>query len=186
MAGLRGQAPDLVSTLSEEGRGHPVETCGSHILSLATEAVTIWSFGNISSPCRLLASLPHCLRLPMSLPTVFLPTERTILPLLACSHRAALRGAVQRPPPPGSLPALPLKCCVHSPTLLYCDLQGPLTPPAAVWWGLSAVAQWPRFRRKVWNRLGKWDSASRGEPGGPGGAHRVAKGLEVGENPPAW
>lgn len=90
-----------------------------------------------------LGSLPHCLRLPMSLPTVFLPTERRILPLLACSHRAALRGPVQRPPPPGSLPALPLKCCVHSPTLLYCDLQGSLTPPASVWWGLSAVAQWP-------------------------------------------
>lgn len=67
VAGLRGQAQNLVSTLSEEGRGHPVETCGSHILSLATEAVTIWSFGNLSSPCRLLASLPHCLCLPRSL-----------------------------------------------------------------------------------------------------------------------
>lgn len=62
-----GQAPDLVSTLGKEGRGHPGETCDSQVLSLATEALRTQSLTNLSSPFPLLSSLPHCLQLPPSL-----------------------------------------------------------------------------------------------------------------------
>ena len=83
---------------------------------------------------------------------------------------------MQRPPPPGSLPALPLKCSVPQPYPVS-DLQGPLRervsatlqPGSQSVGTFSAPGWWPGSHLKAWNRQGKMGPWSGGAPARPVG-----------------
>ena len=112
------------------------------------------------SPCPCSLASPTCLHICWQQHSW--PLKGPCLLCLSISTLAILGAPVQRPPPPGSLPALPLKCSVPQPYPVS-DLQGPLRervsatlqPGSQSVGTCSAPGWWPGSHLKAWNRQGK-------------------------------